>query len=88
MFEKQVICVEKCLFFEHARRLTDLKHTSVCVCGSECEVFNLNMHVCVYVCTETRCGSLPGLRAWLRECLKPVYSGCVVEESGGGTWTS
>lgn len=28
--------------------------------------------------TDTLSGSLPGLRAWLREHLKPVHSGCEV----------
>lgn len=43
------------------------------VCGFLSEVFNL------CVCrVETVCGCVPGLRAWLRECLKPVHSGCEV----------
>lgn len=37
-----------------------------------------NQFVCVYVCSESFSGSLPGLRAWLREHLKPVHSGCEV----------
>lgn len=36
------------------------------------------------VCILTFCGSLPELRAWLRECLKPVYSSCKVEMLGVG----
>ncbi len=64
--------------------LTDLQPSFVRVCGLQSEVLALSM----CVCTETQSGSLPGLRAWLRERLKPVYSGCVVEKSGGGTRTS
>ena len=40
--------------------------------------------VCVCICECVCIAALPELRAWLRALLKPVYSGCVGEQSGGG----
>lgn len=46
-----------------------------CTCyGPQSEVFLPT----VCVCALRLSGSLPGLRAWLREYLKPVHSGCEV----------
>lgn len=84
------VCVsENVCVWSGTHTLADLHRTFVRVC--ELQSFYAEcVCVCLCVCarTETQSGSLPGLRAWLRERLKPVYSGCVVEKSGGGTRTS
>lgn len=66
-------------------RLSHLQHTPVCVVYARvAKVFFFfffsptSLCVCVCVCSESFSGSLPGLRAWLREHLKPVHSGCEV----------
>lgn len=54
--------------------LADLQHTSVLVMDPRVKFFL----PAVCVCALRLSGCLPGLRAWLREHLKPVHSGCEV----------